>query len=77
MSTQREAVWSRKPYKSEVQCIDWSPDGKWIASASRDGKAYLHDAENGKMLTELHTLWIIDRGTDQYNFRSIKFIPGK
>jgi len=77
LSTQREPVWSRQVYKDEVQCIDWSPDGKWVASASRDGKAYLHDAQNGNICTELHTLWLVEEGTDQYRFRALKFIPGK
>ena len=70
-------LWSRTPYKEEVQCIDWSPDGKWIASASRDGMAYLHNAENGNIETELHTLLLLHTGDDRYRFRAIKFIPGK
>lgn len=69
-------LWSRSPYKEEVQCIDWSPDGKWIASASRDGMAYLHNAENGNIETELHTLLLLHTGDDRYRFRAIKFIPG-
>ena len=77
LSSQREPVWSRTPYKEEVQSIDWSPDGKWIASASRDGKAFLHDAQNGKQLTELHTLFLLEEGNDNYRFRTLKFIPGK
>ena len=70
-------LWSRSPYKEEVQCIDWSPDGKWIASASRDGMAYLHNAENGNIETELHTLLLLHTGDDRYRFRAIKFIPGE
>ena len=77
ISNPREPIWRKTPYTQEIQCIDWSPDGKWIATAARDGSAYLHDAENGNVATELHTLLLVSTGDDRYRFRSLKFIPGK
>jgi len=76
IASPRAPLWIRTPYKDDVQCIDWSPDGKWISSAGRDGRAFLHNAENGNVVTELHTLLLAYTGSDKYRFRSLKFIPG-
>merc|ERR1712037_744685 len=40
-------IWKWKNVANdEIQCIDWSPDSKWLCSAFRDGTAFLHDAQN-------------------------------
>jgi len=77
ISNPREPLWRVTPYTQEIQCIDWSPDGAWIATAARDGRAYLHEADSGKIATELHTLLLVSTGDDRYRFRSLKFIPGE
>jgi WD40 repeat protein len=33
--------------------VDWSPDGRWIASTDNDGRAVLWDAESGARVKEL------------------------
>lgn len=91
LASQQAPIWKWKNVANdEIQCIDWSPDSKWLCSAFRDGtgncwliiadvltfSAFLHDAQNGKLCTELHTLFLISQGTDAYRFRSVKFIPG-
>lgn len=69
-------IWRRKPYEKEVKCVDWSPDSVWISSSSHSGEALLHSAENGKLCSELHTIWNMEEGNDKYRFRALKFIPG-
>jgi hypothetical protein len=36
-----------------VRCVAWSPDGRRIATASRDGSARIFDAASGRSLAEL------------------------
>src|SRR5580765_6385252 len=34
--------------KSQVLCVAWSPDGKWLATGTKDGTVYIIDAATGK-----------------------------
>lgn len=40
-------------HTGEITCIDWSPCGRFIASASEDGVTLIWDARNGRCLAEL------------------------
>ncbi|MCI0641723.1 MAG: WD40 repeat domain-containing protein [Gemmataceae bacterium] len=42
-------------HRDGVHCVDFSPDGKLIASGDRDGHVLLWDARDGKQLREFET----------------------
>ncbi|MBN1427292.1 MAG: protein kinase [Anaerolineae bacterium] len=41
-------------YTEPIYAVDCSPDGVWVASASRDGRAKLTEASSGETLCDLH-----------------------
>lgn len=41
-------------HDAEVYNAEFSPNGQWVVTASRDGKARVFDVESGKLLTELN-----------------------
>jgi WD40 repeat protein len=43
-STRRE-LWSRREHKGTVSTVAYGPDGRWLASAARDGLVVLYDTE--------------------------------
>jgi WD40 repeat protein len=42
-------------YEFDVEALAWSPDGSWLAAASRDGVARVYDAQGA-----LKTAWLAD-----------------
>jgi WD40 repeat protein/predicted Ser/Thr protein kinase len=44
-----------------VTCVDYSPDGRFIVTTSKDGTARVWDAQSGKQISTLkgHTNWVI------------------
>ncbi len=45
-------IWHRGPGKSELKCARFSPDGKWLATASTDGTARIWDAATYRSIGE-------------------------
>ncbi|CAK8691667.1 unnamed protein product [Clavelina lepadiformis] len=60
-------------HKEDVTDIDISPDGKEIASVSRDGKAFIWDASSGHKTLELHASWNMHMTSRSFKFRNCRF----
>lgn len=53
-SASLEEVWKTK-LSSEGQVVAWSPDGRWLATASKDGQLYLLAATDGRVAKKIKT----------------------
>eukprot|EP01032_Pedospumella_encystans_P017263 gene17263-19682_t len=49
----RECIQTYNGHTKEITCVRFSPDGKWVASASKDGQMRLWDLVAGKLISSI------------------------
>jgi WD40 repeat protein len=69
LNTGKELFANEPTHQVAIRSMDWSADGKYIASCAFDGKVIVWDAQTGEVLNQ----FIYSKGTA--NLRSISFSP--
>jgi len=68
----REIRQAEVPQNAAIWQLQFSPDGRWIGSASNDGRAFFHEIGSGKLL---FTLPGGQSGASSYDVRHFAFRP--
>ena len=64
LDQENQSLLSWQAHESQIASIDWSPDGKRIATASFDGSAAIWDAETGGEVHRFHDGATLKRGVN-------------